>query len=177
MAFSEFMAAENQTTGIKAEAPEKKLLHQFEKEDKGWFQAVIFALVIVLLLGAGGLTGFFLARRRTAGPFLDGETTGEERKIVSGPNEVGIKDETAFPDDAEGRLEINDFSQVEEGSHKLIRPYGESQAAYLSSTVIDLNQYVGQCVKVWGETFSARQAGWFLDVGRLKVLDRCPEGI
>jgi len=58
-----------------------------------------------------------------------------------------------------------------EGSHKLTREGGESQTLYLTSTVVDLEQFVGRKVQVWGETFAAQKAGWLMDVGRVKVLE------
>jgi len=42
---------------------------------------------------------------------------------------------------------------------------------------LDLSEFNGKCVQVWGETFAAQEAGWLMDVGRLKLLDSCPEGI
>ena len=39
------------------------------------------------------------------------------------------------------------------------------------SSVIDLDQYVGKKVEVWGLTLDAVKASWLMDVGRLKVLE------
>ncbi len=58
-----------------------------------------------------------------------------------------------------------------EGTHKLIREGGESQTAYLTSSIIDLDPLVGKKVQVWGETFKGQKAGWLMDVGRVKVLE------
>ena len=134
------------------------------------------ALVIIVIILAGVASGYFLANR--------GVTTSEKvtellggAQMVQGPKEVGIKDEELFPDSAQGRIEINDSETVTEGSHKLIRPGGESQTAYLTSSVLDLNQFRGKCVQIWGETFAGQQAGWLMDVGRVKILDSCPEGV
>ena len=43
-----------------------------------------------------------------------------------------------------------------EGTHKLIRDGGPSKTAYLTSSVIDLDQFVGKKVKIWGETRAAQ---------------------
>jgi len=149
--------------------PSPKKMFDFKKSAKP-------ALVIIVIILAGVVSGYFLANR--------GVTTSEEvtellggAQMVQGPKEVGIKDETLFPDSAQGRIEINDSEEVTEGSHKLIRPGGESQTAYLTSSVLDLNQFRGKCVQVWGETFAGQQAGWLMDIGRVKVLDSCPEGV
>ena len=134
--------------------------------------------VILVIILAGSLTGYFLAQRGkvTSGPATTKKLIGGA-ELVSGPKEVGIKDVETFRDTAEGRLEINDNPDVTEGSHRLIRPGGVSKTAYLTSSVVDLNQFVGQCVQIWGETFAAQKAGWLMDVGRLKVLNNCPAGI
>ena len=72
------------------------------------------------------------------------------------------------PAGEEGNLESGGING--EGTHKLIRPGGDSQTVYLTSSVLDLNQFVGKKVKVWGQTFSAKKAGWLMDVGRVEVL-------
>lgn len=56
-----------------------------------------------------------------------------------------------------------------EGTHHLVRPGGDSQNVYLTSSVVDLNQFVGKTVKVFGQTFATQTAGWFMDVGRVEL--------
>ena len=144
---------------------------QFDQTSKASnLKAVLLpAVIILLIITAGGLTGWFLNNRSKS------LTGGVE--VIQGGKEVGIKDEKTFRDTASGRLEANGTSEASEGSHKLIRPGGPSQMAYLTSSVIDLDQFVGKCIQVWGETFAAQKAGWLMDVGRAKILDSCPEGI
>lgn len=139
--------------------------------------ALIPAIIVLVIILAGGVTGYFLANRGTsfAGlPEKEEELVGGAT-LVQGPKEVGIKDEEVFRDTAEGKIEVNDTDA--EGSHKLLRPGGESQTAYLTSSVLDLNQFRGKCVQIWGETFAGQKAGWLMDVGRVKVLDSCPQGL
>lgn len=57
-----------------------------------------------------------------------------------------------------------------EGSHHILRPGGPSQNVYLTSSVLDLNNFIDHEVEVWGETFEAQQAGWLMDVGKVKVI-------
>lgn len=138
---------------------------------------LIRALIIIVIILVGGVTGYFLANRSiSAIPEKETELAGGA-KMIEGPKEVGIKDEAVFRDTAQGRIEINDSTVITEGSHKLIRPGGESQTAYLTSSVLDLNQFRGKCVQIWGETFEGQEASWLMDVGRVKILDSCPEGI
>ena len=58
-----------------------------------------------------------------------------------------------------------------EGSHTLLRENGPSQNVYLTSSVVDLDQFDGMSVTVWGETYKAQKAGWLMDVLRLEVKD------
>ena len=57
-----------------------------------------------------------------------------------------------------------------EGSFHLERPGGTSQNVYLTSSTVDLSEYVGKKVKVYGETFQGEKAGWLMDVGLVEVL-------
>ena len=50
-----------------------------------------------------------------------------------------------FRDEAEGTVEKNDdLDKYAQGTHKLLRPGGESQTAYLTSSVLDLDEFVKQ---------------------------------
>jgi len=159
---------------------EEDLVKEFSKPEKKSILKEIFlpAGIILAIILAGGITGWFLANRGglPIGPIQTKKLTGGA-ELVQGPKEVGIKDVETFRDTAEGRIEINDNSNIPEGSHKLIRPGGPSQTAYLISSVIDLSQFLGKCVQVWGETFAGQKASWLMDVGRVKLLDSCPSGI
>lgn len=81
----------------------------------------------------------------------------------------GVVDEKAFKDQAEGELASGGIDG--EGSHHLIRDGGESQFVYLTSSIVDLDQFMGKKVRVWGQTFEAQRAGWLMDVGRLEILE------
>ena len=73
-------------------------------------------------------------------------------------------------DQAEGTLEKNDkFEETAQGQWKLIRPGGESQTAYLTSSFLDLDEYVGKKVKVYGETLGSAKVGWLMDVAKVEV--------
>lgn len=156
---------------------EKGIVHRFDQLSKrNWKEILLPAGIILAIILAGTVSGYFLANRGIAGPAETRELE-EGVEVISGPKEVGIKDVRVFRDTASGKIEINDSEIITEGSHKLIRPGGESQTAYLTSSVVDLNQFLGKCVQVWGETFAAQKAGWLMDVGRVKMLDKCPEGV
>jgi len=156
--------------------PEENLVQQFPNQGKkpSWKEIFIPTIAVLIIIGAGTFTGYLISKK---GSQL-GRTTSKEliggAEVIEGPQEVGIKDEAAFRDTAQGKIEVNDNG---EGSHKLLRPGGESQTAYLTSSVLDLNQFIGKCVQVWGETFASQSVGWLMDVGRVKTLNTCPEGI
>jgi len=160
---------------------EENLIKNFPQEKKklNFKGALIPSLVILAIVVAGGVTGYFLSIAKQKSSFAPTQTKqligGAE--MIQGSKEFGIKDEKAFRDTSQGKIVINDNKDVPEGSHKLIRPGGPSQTAYLTSSVLDLNQFLNQCVQVWGETFAGQKAGWLMDVGRVKILDSCPEGL
>jgi len=113
--------------------------------------------VIIVLLGI--VTGYGLvAKSGSTG------TTGTAQK----GQEVGSTNQV-FKDTATGTLEKGGIDG--EGTHKLIREGGPSQTAYLNSSVIDLDQYIGKKVQVWGETNKGQKASWLMDVGKIKVLE------
>lgn len=126
-------------------------------------------LVIALILGVG--TGF-LAFKGLAKPAATQGAPTMGTQIPSGSalkvgDVFGTADETTFKDSAEGVLEKGGIGG--EGSHHLVRPGGDSQNVYLTSSVVDLDQVVGHKIKVWGQTMAARKAGWLMDVGRVQI--------
>lgn len=141
-------------------------------KNMGKKQALIIGVLVVIL---GISSGFGLAITRNGGSITDGfsneaslkrEVSNEEITVGT---KVGIADEATFKDKAEGQLEKGGIDG--EGSHHLVRPGGETQTVYITSSVIDLDQFIGRKVKIWGETMAADKAGWFMDIGKLEVLE------
>lgn len=123
-------------------------------------------LIIVLVVAAGIFSGLVLSSRnkasqQAASAIEEEELSGEQKESFA----------QTFRDEAEGVIEKNEYDQYAQGTHKLIRPGGESQTAYLTSSVLDLNEYVGKKVKVFGETFSSSEVGWLMDVGKIEVTE------
>jgi len=58
-----------------------------------------------------------------------------------------------------------------EGTHTLQREGGKTQNAALTSSTVDLDLFIEKKVEIKGETNSSTKAGWFLDVGIIKVLE------
>lgn len=136
-------------------------------EKSNTFKKILPFLAIVLVIVLGIFAGFFLSGRKNfLSPGLSGTVPTE--KIIKG-SEFGSNDTEKFKDTATGVLESGGLDG--EGTHKLTREGGPSQTVYLTSSVLDLDQFVGKKVQIWGETFQAQKAGWLMDVGRIKILE------
>lgn len=121
---------------------------------------VIVFFVIFILLGVG--LGYYLSN--IEGPSL----SSNSRTTTSSKSASGVLDKEKFPDKAEGKLKKGGIDG--EGNFHLERTGGDSQNVYLTSSTVDLSQYIGKKVRVWGQTFTAQKAGWLMDVGYLEVL-------
>jgi hypothetical protein len=127
---------------------------------------MILGAAVIIAAGVG--SGYFLAQRGGGVAGIKSAAEVAQTGIKVG-DVVGSADETVFKDNATGMLDRGGIDG--EGSHQLVREGGESQTVYLTSSVVDLEQFVGHKVQVWGETFAAQKAGWLMDVGRVKVLE------
>lgn len=132
---------------------------------KGKFPVKIIAGVLAIIT-LGILSGYGLFNLKGGGgpKRLKTEVSGTAAVGES----YGVEDTKVFSDSAEGEVTAGGIDG--EGSHHLIREGGESQSVYLTSSIIDLDQFVGRQVKVWGQTFEAQKAGWLMDVGRLEIV-------
>lgn len=137
-------------------------VHQFTSDSSskklsvGFFVAILVGAMIL-----GGGVGYFLTAVKSSSlPSL---------KPASKPKQsLGVFDKKRFPDKTEGVLKEGGIDG--EGNFHLVRPGGESQNVYLTSSIVDLSQFIGKKVRVWGETFKAEKAGWLMDVGYVEVL-------
>lgn len=127
---------------------------------------VIMALAVVAGVGTGFGLNKMLAKSSSLGGSKQPMATVATGTVNNG-DVFGSNDESTFKDSAEGYLQAGGLDG--EGSHHLLRPGGDSQTVYLTSSVTDLDKFVGMEVKVWGETFKGQQAGWLMDVGRVQV--------
>lgn len=125
---------------------------------------LMYAGIALIIVGAGIGAGWMLSGRSSS--TTPGGNTAPGAS--ANQNEAGIADEATFSDSAEGLLEDGGISG--EGTHHLVRDGGPSKYVYLTSTVIDLQSFVGKRVQVWGQTVTAQKAGWLMDVGKIKVL-------
>jgi len=123
-------------------------------------------LVVLLVAAAGIFSGLVFSSRAKSEKQIS--AISKEENL---PQEVKESFSQTFKDQAEGVIEKNDkLEKYSQGTHRLVRPGGEAQTAYLTSTVLDLDGYVGKKVKVFGETFGSSQVGWLMDVGKVEEI-------
>jgi len=142
------------------------LMHDFAQSEDGSFFSgkIIIFLVMIAVLGIG--SGYFLSKNAGTGTL--NIKSGIDGSSVSKGSVVGSNDLKTFKDIAEGLLKTGGING--EGQFHLVRPGGESQNVYLTSSSVDLSKFIDKKIKVWGQTQKAQTAGWLMDVGRVEAL-------
>ena len=123
----------------------------------------LLLFLVVIILGIG--TGYFLSTGKTVTKTKTSEQVAGSS--VSKGTVVGSSDTSTFKDTAEGILQNGGING--EGQYHLVRPGGASQNVYLTSSIVDLSQFIGKKIKVHGQTQAAKSAGWLMDVGQVEV--------
>ncbi len=118
---------------------------------------------VLVLLGIG--TGYLLSKKVGTG---GGSNANSAAGTIKTATVVGSTDSSTFKDSAVGVVQKGGASDGE-GSHQLIRDGGPSQTVYLISSVVDLDQFAGKKVKVWGQTMAAKNVAWLMDVGKVEL--------
>ncbi len=136
-----------------------------QNEPKSSTGLVVGIVITLACLGVG--TGYLISQKIGSGSNTVSQTTG--KNMIQNKNEVGSTDTRTFRDSAVGTIESGGLNG--EGTHKLVRDGGPSQTVYLISSVVDLSQFVGKKVEVWGETVKAIKVPWLMDVGRVKLVE------
>jgi len=131
-----------------------------------------FILICVIASIAGVLTGFGankLKDKTANNKDVELNAVAQDPNKISVGDVFGVQDESTFADNTQGYVEKGGVNG--EGSHRLLREGGSDKTVALTSSVTDLDQFVGMEIKIWGETNKAQQSGWFMDVGRVEVVD------
>lgn len=134
---------------------------------------LVMAVAAILVLGIG--SGWLMANFAKGGKGITiGLNKDNAKTVTSAGEEIKVgetygKSDQSFKDSAVGVIEKN--GKNGEGTHRLLREGGESQTAYLTSSVLDLDDFVSRKVEVHGETFAAQKVGWLMDVGSIKILE------
>jgi hypothetical protein len=130
---------------------------------------VLVILIIIAVVGAG--VGYLLGQAKNGSPIagmLPGGSTGNGSSSVSIGKTYGSDDTKTYKDTTEGVLKNGGIDG--EGQYHLVRPGGDSQNVYLTSSTVDLSGFLDHKIKVWGQTQAAQKAGWLMDVGRVQVM-------
>lgn len=144
----------------------KTLVRNFDSNSPVFFTTkLIVFIIIALILGAG--TGYYFNQGGISAVSKVTNTL-KSSSIPKGTTE-GSSDTSVFKDIAEGKLKEGGIEG--EGAYHLVRPGGDSQNVYMTSSTVDLGKYVGKKLKVWGQTQKAQHAGWLMDVGKIEVLE------
>ncbi len=153
-------------TSMPTEKPlDNSLVHDINMTNTSIFTPkLLIVLIITVVLGIG--SGYALSKREATGVKNIGGPVSSS-KAAKGTS-VGSGDTKIFKDVAEGILKSGGIDG--EGAYHLVRPGGDSQNVYLTSSLVDLSQFLGRKIKVWGETQQAKVAGWLMDVGKVEVL-------
>lgn len=156
----------NQKTSVNRQPGEEEhILHDMNEAPKKSSMKK-YLLLGVIIVGLGVLTGYVIPKGSGANSL---SLTSQGGSTNSGQKIYGSSDTKLFKDMAEGTLKEGGLEG--EGTHQLIRPGGESQTVYIKSTVLDLDQFNGKKIRVWGQTNAAQTAGWLMDVGRVEILN------
>lgn len=145
-----------------------EMLHSFApKVAKTLFSPIFLALAAGIIVAGIGF-GYIVSPKGVSG--VSSGMTGQNGQSSIGKGTiVGSDDTKTFKDKTEGMLENGGIEG--EGQFHLVRPGGDSQNVYLTSSIVDLSQFVKKKIRVWGQTNSAQKAGWLMDVGRVEVLE------
>lgn len=140
------------------------LIHNFDDNSNNSAGTGTFIIILIIAVILGIFTGFMLTKFKGLSVSPSNSTKTEKVK-----SSVGISDKKTFKDNAEGILREGGIDG--EGNFHLERKPGDkSQNAYLTSSTVELSQFVGKKVRVWGETFKGQKAGWLMDVGLVEIL-------
>lgn len=148
----------------KNEVPEEELVRPMNAtalkpaEKMKLMVGAVYALLAILGIG----TGYLLSQKAS----LPGSTS-QKPGFIKTNTVAGSTDTKTFKDSAVGVVQKGGLDG--EGTHQLIRDGGPSQTVYLISSVVDLDEYVGKKVKIFGQTVAAQKAAWLMDVGKVEL--------
>ena len=143
-----------------------------QKQKEPVMKPVVIIGLCLAIVAAGVGTGFgiySITKAKGSSVELSGAPGTVTADQIAVGKTYGAEDGKKFPDQSEGIVQKGGMDG--EGTHHLVRPGGASQTVYLTSSVVDLDLFIGHKVQVRGETFSAQKAAWFMDVGSVNVLE------
>lgn len=161
---SAYLSAASSTAST-AHSSSQSVMQTFKPAKKGISGGKVLLILIVMILigvGVGYGASFFSAKTGTS--FVP-KALNPNAPVVG--KMYGNGDTSIFKDTAEGVLQNGGLDG--DGQYHLVRSGGTSQYVYLTSSTLDLSQFINQKIKVWGQTQAAQHAGWLMDVGKVQV--------
>jgi hypothetical protein len=137
-----------------------QVMHSFSSKKKSSPAGAFIVLLLALCLGVGVGYGLSKVSAKTGTSMIPIPDVDKGKTF-------GSADTSTFKDSTEGVLQNGGIDG--EGQFHLVRPGGESQNVYLTSSTLDLSKFIGKKIKVWGQTQAAQKAGWLMDVGKVQV--------
>lgn len=122
------------------------------------FKLLVAVLIISVIAGVG--TGYLMA-----------SSGGTRIPLITKTPEHAAEDAKTFRDFAEGKITKRPEGKSSEsgkGTHILVRD--GATPVDLTSSVLDLSEYENKKVKIFGETNRLPGAPWFMDVGRIEII-------
>ena len=142
-------------------------MHNFTEKSGSSSNGVIVIVVFLVAILLGIFSGYLLASSKHPHATVAKVNSKGQIETIKSGQVVGSNDTSSFKDSAEGELAEGGIG--DEGQYHLVRSGGDSQNVYLTSSSVDLSQFVKHKIKVWGATQKAQKAGWLMDVGRVEV--------
>ena len=154
-------------TQSKTQQTNTPVMRSFKDKSQMPRQKALAIFAGILLLGV--LTGYVLGNSSKSVNKEVATSAKGGKAGSSGGKVFGSDDTKTFKDTAEGVVREGGIEG--EGQYHLERPGGETQNVYMTSSTVDLSEFIGKKIKVWGQTQAAQKAGWLMDVGRIEVLE------
>ncbi len=162
------VSVSSESEGISAEGDENTITIEEQTNMKKADKVAMVVYVVLVFMGIG--TGYLLTRQSTSSQAATNDMVQSEKvETIKSDKAAGVTDVKTFKDSAEGKIEKGGLSG--EGTHKLVRDGGPSQTVYLVSSVLNMDDFEGKKVRVWGQTYAGKKAAWFMDVGKIETLE------
>ena len=150
-----------------ASRQDKEVMHDFDSKSSSSLFSMKLLIILLIVAAAGIGTGYLVAgsggsEGKSGLAALTGSSAQAGKTYGDGDSKI-------FKDTAEGVMKEGGIEG--EGQYHLDREGGDDQNVYLTSSLVDLSEFEGKKVKVWGQTFEGQKAGWLMDVGKVQVLN------
>lgn len=126
--------------------------------------SIIYGVMGIVVVLAGVGTGYLLSGGINANEIAQDETLKTDLK-----GEAQEAGEVKSEDVQEVVGTLVEGGVEGEGTHTLDRGLGPQKNVTLFSTSLNLDNFVGKKVTVWGETVSSENSSWLMDVNKIKV--------